>query len=79
MKRNILSLNNLKLNQTGYVYKLNCTESVKRRLLDLGLVKNTCITPILDTPSKGLRAFEIRGCLIAIREEDSCLITVFSN
>ena len=48
-------------------------------MLDLGLVKNTCITPILDSPSKGLRAFEIRGCLIAIREEDSCLITVFSN
>ena len=79
MNRNILSLNDLNLNQSGYIYNLNCTESVKRRLLDLGLVKNTCITPILDSPSQGLRAFEIRGCLIAIRQEDACLITVFNN
>ena len=79
MNRNILSLNDLNLNQSGYIYNLNCTESVKRRLLDLGLVKNTCITPILDSPSRGLRAFEIRGCLIAIRQEDACLITVFNN
>lgn len=50
--------------------------NIKRRLLDLGLVKNACITPILISPSHGLKAYDIRGTLIAIRDEDSSLIYI---
>ena len=50
---------------------------IRRRLLDLGLVKNTKITPILSSPSKGLRAFYVRGSLIALRDEDSSLIKIY--
>ena len=69
-----MTLNKLKLNETGYIKSLNCTDGVKRRLLDLGLIEGTPITPILISPSGDPKAFEIRGSIIAIRVEDTCLI-----
>lgn len=57
---------------------LNCVVNgtLRRRLLDLGLVKGVFITPVLESPSKGLRAFDIKGSLIAIRDEDADLIDI---
>ena len=72
--RELLCLNDLKFNEYGYIYDINCDDGVKKRLLDLGLVKDTCIIPILKSPSSGIKAFDIRGSLIAIRDEDSNLI-----
>ena len=69
-----MTLNELELNKTGYVKNLNCADSVKRRLLDLGLIKDTKIVPVLISPSGDPTAFEIRNTLIAIREEDTKLI-----
>ena len=61
--RKFLSLNDLLLNEVGYIYNLNCSENVKKRLLDLGLVKDTCIVPILKSPSNGIRAFIFIKCI----------------
>ena len=74
--RELLCLNDLKFNENGYVSDINCSDDVKRRLLDLGLVKNTCIIPILKSPSGGIKAFDIRGSLIAIRNEDASKIFI---
>lgn len=76
MARNIEPLTNLPFFQKGKIENLNCTGTIRRRLLDLGLVNGSFITPILLSPSKGLRAFDIRGSLIAIRDEDASSITV---
>lgn len=73
----ILCLNDLPLNEIGYICDINCSEDIKKRLLDLGLVNNTCIIPILKSPSNGIKAFDIRGSLIAIRDEDSSLINIY--
>lgn len=70
------TLSDLPLNTKGYIKHINCTESTKRRLLDLGLVKNSCITPILQSPAKDPKAFDIRGTLIAIRKEDTDTILI---
>ena len=77
--RNFLSLNDLLLDEVGYICNLNSSERVKKRLVDLGLVKDTCIVPVLKSPSKGIRAFDIRGSLIAIRDEDTNLISVYTK
>ena len=61
----IENLNQLPIN------KIECGEGIKRRLLDMGLVKGTEITPILISPSGDPRAFLVRGTIIAIREEDA--------
>ena len=37
----------------------------------MGLVKETKIKPVLVSPSKDPRAFEVRGSIIAIRKEDA--------
>lgn len=71
MKKNIINLNKLPLNQNGIINDIKCNENIKRRLLDLGLVKGTNIIPVLVSPSKDPRAFEVRGSIIAIRKEDA--------
>ena len=67
----IENLNQLPLNKSGKINKIECGEEIKRRLLDMGLVKETEITPILISPSGDPRAFLVRGTIIAIREEDA--------
>ena len=67
----IENLNQLPLNKSGKINKIKCDEGIKRRLLDMGLVKGTEITPILISPSGDPRAFLVRGTIIAIREEDA--------
>ena len=76
MEEMIKTLDDLPLNQKGYIKQLNCIGSVKRRMLDLGIVEGTQIIPVLKSPSKELRAFEIRGAIIAIRKEEAKLIEV---
>ena len=71
MNKKIISLNELPLNVNGYIETVNCEEDIKRRLLDLGLVKGAEIKPVLVSVSKDPRAFEIRGSLIAIRKENA--------
>ena len=55
---------------------LNCNGAIRRRLLDLGIVKGTKISPILKSPSGDPTAFLIRGSMIALRKEDANLIFV---
>lgn len=74
---NDIPLDKLPLNTVGNVRTLNCSGSVRRRLLDLGIVKGTKITPILKSPSGDPTAFEIRGSVIALRKEDASLIEVY--
>ena len=69
--KQIMSLNNLSLNETGFVESIKSNSRIKRRLLDLGIINGTKITPILISPSGDPTAFEIRGCLIALRNDDS--------
>ena len=64
-------LNDLKMNENGYIKKVNSNINLKKRLLDLGFITNTLITPVLINPSGDSRAYEIRGCLIAIRTKDA--------
>lgn len=65
------NLSQLPLNKNGRIVKIECDEGIKRRLLDMGLVKGTNIVPILVSPSEDPRAFLVRGTIIAIRKEDA--------
>lgn len=67
----IENLSQLPLNENGKIDKIECDEGIKRRLLDMGLVKGTNIVPILVSPSEDPRAFLVRGTIIAIRKEDA--------
>lgn len=67
----IENLSQLPLNQNGRIENVECNEGIKRRLLDMGLVKGTNIVPVLVSPSGEPRAFLVRGTIIAIRKEDA--------
>lgn len=71
MEAKIIDLAQLPLNESGIIKDVKCEGNIKRRLLDMGLVKGTKITPVLVSPSKDPRAFEVRGTIIAIRKEDA--------
>ncbi len=68
---NKMSLDKLPINIVGKVNDIKCVEGIKRRLLDLGIIKGTKIEPVLLSPSGDPRAFSVRGTLIAIRKEDA--------
>lgn len=71
MEMNVTNLSQLPLNKNGIIKDIKCEGNIKRRLLDLGLVKGTDIVPVLESPSKDPRAFAVRGSIIAIRKEDA--------
>ena len=76
MKFKNTTLDKLPLNKKGLIKNLHCNENIRRRLLDLGLVTNTPIYPVFISASGDPTAFEVRGTIIAIRKEDSCLIDI---
>ena len=73
-----MSLDEIQLNEKAIIKKVECQGNIKRRLLDLGFIKGTEITPILVSPSKDPRAFYIRGSTIALRKEDAKNVLVKS-
>lgn len=73
---NYVSLNVLDTGQYGIIKELRNTGSMRRRLLDIGLTKNTVIECIGKSPCGDPCAYLIRGAVIAIRSEDCADIIV---
>lgn len=65
------TLNNLRIDESGVVKSVNCAGNKKRRFLDIGIVSGTKITALFKSPGKNPIAYLIRGCVIAIRNEDA--------
>lgn len=63
-------LNDIKPGQTAKVKELLSTGSIRRRLLDIGLIENTEVECLGRSPGGDPTAFLIRGAVIAIRSED---------
>ena len=74
--KEITSLDEILLDETAIIEDVRCVGNIKRRLLDLGFIKGTKITPVLVSPSKDPRAFFIRGMTSAIREEEARQVLV---
>ena len=68
---NTFTLDTLPLDSSCKILSLNCSGSIQRRLLDLGLIKNTTITATLRSPFGDPTAYEVRGTTIALRKEDA--------
>lgn len=67
---NVNSLNNINPGEQAVVNTLLSTGSMRRRLLDIGLVEDTVIECLGRSPGGDPTAFLIRGAVIAIRSED---------
>ena len=75
----MLYINNMSLLEEGQkakVKKLYVSGSMRRRLLDIGLICGTEISCLQKSPSGDPKAYLIRGAVIAIRNEDAEKIIV---
>ena len=64
------TLADLAVNESATVVELLSSDSIRRRLLDIGLIKNTVVTCVGKSPANDPIAFNIRGGIIAIRRCD---------
>ena len=73
---NTITLDKLPINTLGKIFNINCSETIKRRLLDLGLIKGTVIKSVLKSPLGSPIAYEFRNCVIALRQSDTKCICI---
>ena len=71
-----MCLNDLKIGEKCKILNISNDNSIKRRLLDIGLTKNTLVESVFKNFDEGLTAYMIRGSLIAIRKEDARKIII---
>ena len=64
-------LSSLREGETGLVAGLAAAGSLRRRLLDIGLTEGTPVRCLLHSPFGDPAAYEIRGAVFALRQEDS--------
>lgn len=69
-------LNDIQPGQRATVCALRTGESLRRRLLDIGLIEDTEIACVGRSPAGDPAAFLIRGAVIAIRRADGQNILV---
>lgn len=69
-------LNRLRIGETARVSDLLSMGTMRRRLLDMGLVEGTRVECVQKSPAGDPAAYLIRGAVIAIRSEDSSRILV---
>lgn len=71
-----IPLNLLQIGEKCKVKKLESDGLMRRRLLDLGLIDSTVVTPLYPSPSGDPIAYLIRGAVIALRSEVASMILV---
>lgn len=71
-----MTLDKVKVNEKCIVKKIFDSSKIKRRLLDIGLIPNTLIECVLESPNKDICAYLIRNSVIAIRKCDAKEIEV---
>lgn len=76
MQKKDLNLDQLEIGTKAKVIKINSSGTIKRRLLDIGLVEDTTVECILTSPFKDPRAYLIKGATIAIRNDDAKNIAI---
>ncbi|NLN42033.1 MAG: ferrous iron transport protein A [Clostridiales bacterium] len=71
-----IPLNLLPLGSMARVKELTMAGSIRRRMLDLGLIKGTKVQAINRSPSGDPVAYFFRGAVIALRSEEASKIIV---
>jgi len=72
----IIPLNQLPLSKKAKVAYIKSNISTKRRMLDLGLIKDTIVEALYVSPSKDPKAYYFRGAVIALRSDEASEIMV---
>lgn len=76
MKRITISLSNLPVDEQATVLEIHTKGNMRRRMQDMGIVEGAKIKALLNSPSGGIRAYEIWETVIAVREKNAAEIFV---
>ncbi|NLP46481.1 MAG: ferrous iron transport protein A [Epulopiscium sp.] len=76
MQSNLIPLHQLPIGSFGIIKKLTAQGNTRRRMLDLGFIYNTTIESLRKSPAGDPIAYEIRGTVIALRNEETSNILV---
>lgn len=76
MDKRYIPLNFLPLGKKGKVKALNSNGLIRRRMLDLGLISDTEVEALQQSPSGDPIAYNIRGSVIALRSEEASKILI---
>ena len=72
----LIPLHTLPLGGKADVEHLTAVSSIKRRMLDLGLIKDTRVEALQQSPSGDPTAYYFRGTVFALRSEEASQIMV---
>ncbi len=73
MNKTVLS--GIRPGQNAMVTEVKNCGSIRKRFMDLGLIRGCCVCCILSSGGS-MKAYNIRGAVIAIRDRDAESITV---
>ncbi|SMB81788.1 ferrous iron transport protein A [Desulfonispora thiosulfatigenes DSM 11270] len=71
-----MKLTDLSIGEEGFVEKLEAKDTVRRRLLDIGLVEGTRVKVMRRSPLGDPTLYLIRGTMIALRKEEAQFINI---
>ena len=72
-------LNNIIKNKEYKIKNINADELIKRRLYDIGIIRDSKIKLLYISPSKRMKAYLIKNSIIAIRDKEASLIEVLDD
>lgn len=75
----ITTLNKLDKGKSGAIYNLNVRGDLRRRLLDIGLTPGTRVECLFKSSVGDPVAFGIRGAVIALRNNDTTFIDIYTE
>lgn len=70
------TLNDIMPGEKAVIKEISASGSIRRRLLDIGMIENTEVECLGRSPSEDPTAFLIRGAVIAIRSEECSEIKI---
>lgn len=71
-----MKLNSLMPGEKGIIESINTSGALRRRLLDMGLIKGTEVSCLFKSFYGDPKAYRVRGTVIALRNSDSALIDI---
>lgn len=74
-----ISLNNIPSGMSVTVEDITSKSDIRRRLLDMGFTHGAHIMTLYKSPFGDPTAYLVRGAVVALREEDSCNISVLNE
>jgi Fe2+ transport system protein FeoA len=75
----IRTIENLKLGQSGKIKKIEGNDSLRKRLLDMGVTPGTKIEVIKIAPLGDPVGIKVRGYHLSLRKDEASVISVEVN